>query len=231
MKKFDNNHRRITDDNHCPIINDVRTVSTCQPAYCLHFFPHFSVRPELSRRVIYIQPSNFSFVHGELVEPYTYACTCYPGFEELKRTIDSNHDNKIDRRDELFAQLQVWNDKNQDAKVQEGELHSLTEAGITSIDLNYVSTNININGNLLVEASKYTNTQGSKELAADIQLATDAKDTKVDINDIPNFSIDPITNLLPQLRGSGLVYDSLIRYNIDPEFKAVITNPIQRKAA
>ncbi|MCK9372542.1 MAG: hypothetical protein M0P91_05045 [Sulfuricurvum sp.] len=143
------------------------------------------------------------------------------GFEELKRTIDSNHDNKIDRRDELFQQLQVWNDANQDAEVQSGELKSLSDAGITMIDLNYVSTNININGNLLVEASKYTSGTGSKELAADIQLATDAKDTRVNIDDIPNFTIDPITNLLPQLRGSGLVYDSFIRYNMDPEFKAI----------
>ncbi|MDD5160522.1 MAG: calcium-binding protein [Sulfuricurvum sp.] len=143
------------------------------------------------------------------------------GFEELKRTIDSNHDNKIDRRDELFAQLQVWNDLNQDGEAQAGELQSLSEAGITSIDLNYVSTNINVNGNLLSDASKYTDTTGTKELAADIQLATDAKDTKVDINDIPDFTIDPITNLLPQLRGSGLVYDSFIRYNMDPEFKAI----------
>ncbi|MDO9179579.1 MAG: hypothetical protein Q7U16_14860 [Agitococcus sp.] len=89
------------------------------------------------------------------------------------------------------------------------------------------------NGNLLVEASKYTDTVGNKELAADIQLSTDAKDTKVDINDIPNFTVDPITNLLPQLRRSGLVYDSFIHYNIDPEFKAVAVanNQMQRKVA
>jgi len=55
--------------------------------------------------------------------------------------------------------------------------------------------------------------------------------TRVDIEDIPNFTIDPITNLLPQLRGSGLVYDSFIRYNLDPEFKVVANNLIQRKAA
>lgn len=44
---------------------------------------------------------------------------------------------------ELFAKLQVWNDLNQDAKVQEGKLQTLSEAGIQNIDLNYVSTNIN----------------------------------------------------------------------------------------
>ena len=41
------------------------------------------------------------------------------GFEELKRLADNNYDNKIDRRDELFNTLQVWNDFNQDAQVQE----------------------------------------------------------------------------------------------------------------
>jgi len=40
------------------------------------------------------------------------------GFNELKRLIDSNHDNKIDRRDELFCRLQTWNNLNQDGKVQ-----------------------------------------------------------------------------------------------------------------
>ena len=77
------NHRRITDDKHCTIINDVLTVSTPQTAYYPHFFPHFSVRPELSRRVIYVQPPNLSFVHGELVEPYTYIPTCHIEFEAL----------------------------------------------------------------------------------------------------------------------------------------------------
>ena len=74
---------------------------------------------------------------------------------------------------------------------------------------------------MLTEASKYTDDDGNKERAAEIQLNTDAKDTKVDIGDIPNFTIDESTRLLPQLRGSGLVYDSFILYNIDPEFKAI----------
>jgi len=106
------------------------------------------------------------------------------------RLVDSNHDNVINRRDELFARLQIWNDTNQDAKAGKNELQSLSEAGIKEIDLNIVETNIEINGNLLSEASKYTDDEGNKELAADIQLATDAKDTKVEIEDIPNFTIE-----------------------------------------
>ncbi len=143
------------------------------------------------------------------------------GFEEIKRLIDSNSDNKIDRKDELFYRLETWNDFNQDGKVQDGELKSLHEAGVKSIDLNYVSTNIDLNGNLLSAASKYTDSDGNKELAADIQLNADLKDTKVEIGDIPNFTIDESTRELPQFKGSGLVYDTIIKYNIDPEFKAV----------
>jgi hypothetical protein len=143
------------------------------------------------------------------------------GFEEIKRVIDSNHDNKIDRKDELFYRLETWNNLNQDGKVQTGELKSLYDAGVKSIDLNYVSTDIDLNGNRLTEASKYTDNKGDKELAADIQLNADVKDTKIEPEDIPNFTIDESTRELPQFKGRGLVYDAFIKYNIDEEFKAV----------
>ena len=35
------------------------------------------------------------------------------GFDELRDTIDSNYDNKIDRRDILFNRLQLWHDYDQ----------------------------------------------------------------------------------------------------------------------
>lgn len=143
------------------------------------------------------------------------------GFEELKTLIDSNHDNIIDRKDELFNQLQVWNDLNGDAKVQEGELRSLSEAGIKNINLNLVETNIDINGNTITEASKYTTDEDTHELVVDVQLETDTKDTKVEPDDIPDFEVDEQTLALPQLKGSGQVYDSFIAYNVDPEFKAI----------
>ncbi len=110
------------------------------------------------------------------------------GFDELKQLIDSNHDNIIDRKDELFNQLQVWNDLNQDAKVQTGELQYMSDSTVKSIDLNLVETNIEINGNVITEASKYTTNEGLKELVADVQLAIDTKDVSIEIEDIPNLS-------------------------------------------
>lgn len=85
--------------------------------------------------------------------------------------IDSNHDGKIDKRDELFNRLQIWNDVKGDGTTQSDELSSLKDAGVKSIDLNYVSTNITLGGATLTEASKYIDKEGNKELVADVNLA------------------------------------------------------------
>jgi len=39
-------------------------------------------------------------------------------------------------------------------------------------------------------------------------LATDIRDTKVEPEDIPDFTVDESTRLLPQIKGYGLVYDT-----------------------
>ena len=78
-----------------------------------------------------------------------------------------------------------------------------------------------INGNTITEASKYTTDEDTHELVVDVQLETDTKDTKVEPDDIPDFEVDEATLTLPQLKGSGQVYDSFIAYNVDPEFKAI----------
>jgi len=43
---------------------------------------------------------------------------------------------------------------------------------------------------------------------------------RLEATQIPNLKSNRV-NLLPQLKGTGLVYDSLITYNLDPEFKAL----------
>lgn len=55
------------------------------------------------------------------------------GFAEL-RDHDGNGDGVIDAADAAFDTLQVWRDLNQDGVVTAGELSSLSETGITSLD-------------------------------------------------------------------------------------------------
>ncbi len=48
---------------------------------------------------------------------------------------DSNGDGYLTASDERFAEFQIWQDLNQDGISQEGELQTLDEAGLTSINL------------------------------------------------------------------------------------------------
>lgn len=84
------------------------------------------------------------------------------GFDELRYIADSNNDGKIDRQDELYSKLQTWHDYNGDGKLDEGELKSLKEEGVSSINLDVFSTNIELNGNILTEASKYTDSENNQ---------------------------------------------------------------------
>jgi len=44
---------------------------------------------------------------------------------------------------------------------------------------------------------------------------------RLEATQITNLKSNRVNLLLPQLKGTGLVYDSLIAYNLDPEFKAL----------
>ncbi len=143
------------------------------------------------------------------------------GFDELRETADSNYDGIIDRRDELYNQLKIWQDTNQDGTSQADELKSLSEAGVRSINLSAVGTNIELNGNIIVEASKYTDSEGNLELAADIEFTFDSRITKIDTSTIPDYTEHPDSSTLPNLRGYGIVSDSYITYNIDENFRTL----------
>ncbi|MDD4855056.1 MAG: hypothetical protein PHU41_04335, partial [Sulfuricurvum sp.] len=94
------------------------------------------------------------------------------GFAELRAVADTNHDNIIDRRDELYSQLKVWQDTNGDGISQANELKTLSQAGVKNIELNVIGTNINLGGNILSEAGRYGDNTGDRQLAAGETYAT-----------------------------------------------------------
>jgi Ca2+-binding RTX toxin-like protein len=141
------------------------------------------------------------------------------GFAELRTLADSNYDNVIDRRDELYNQLKVWQDTNQDGISQASELKTLSQAGVNNIELNVFATNINLNGNLLSEAGRYGDSTGTRSLAADVELTFDARITTVDTSLIPDYTVHADAAALPKLRGYGAVYNSEIAYNVNDNFR------------
>lgn len=75
------------------------------------------------------------------------------GYEALK-AYDLNGDNVIDEKDEIFNKLKIWKDKNSNGITDEGELSSLADNNIKSIDLNYKEITIDENSNTVKQSSK-----------------------------------------------------------------------------
>ena len=89
------------------------------------------------------------------------------GFIELGK-FDSNNDGKIDAKDVVFSELRIAT-ASTDGNIS---LHSLSEYGIQSLDLNYRAAQQTLTGgSYLSGVGSYTTADGSKNLMADAELS------------------------------------------------------------
>ena len=91
------------------------------------------------------------------------------GFVALN-SLDSTDDDVIDANDAQFDKLAVWIDGNSDGVAQAGELKSLSELSITSLNLTAVATAEINNGNTIGLVSSYTTSDGGTHALADVWL-------------------------------------------------------------
>ncbi|WP_035851728.1 Ig-like domain-containing protein [Deefgea rivuli] len=89
--------------------------------------------------------------------------------DELKgvptlRYWDSNYDQRLTSADPVFKYLQVWQDKDSDGVVDDGESKKLSDLGVTS--LNYARNTFDINGQerSMVSADLTADTKGSRAI-------------------------------------------------------------------
>jgi Ca2+-binding RTX toxin-like protein len=120
------------------------------------------------------------------------------GFEVLAE-FDSNFDGKIDAQDLNFSKLKVWQDFDQDAKTDAGELKGLLEVGVQSISLSAYLEDVENNGNVIFAHGEFTRTNGSVGEAGDINFTT-LPHHGSDID----FQAEGLSHL-PNLAGSGAV--------------------------
>ncbi len=91
------------------------------------------------------------------------------GFEELRK-LDSNNDGRIDSRDKEFNALRLFRD-NGNGTTEAGELISLADAGIESIDLNYQNVNEKAaGGNRIAQSTTFRYGDGRYGRAVDAIL-------------------------------------------------------------
>jgi hypothetical protein len=116
--------------------------------------------------------------------------------DALKSVFDTNHDNKIDDRDTQFDQMRVWQDANGDGVTDAGELKTLGQAGITSLDLTAAKTDWASGGNHITGFTTYQKTDGSNGWAADLGLGYEADGWKATVEG----------NMVRMTQSGGLVY-------------------------
>jgi Ca2+-binding RTX toxin-like protein len=125
------------------------------------------------------------------------------GFEALK-AFDVNGDGVIDASDPVYAQLRVWLDANKDGRSGEGELLTLEEAGVKSINVNYTNSSfIDAQGNAHRQAGSYTTTDGQTRAATDVWFTSDVT------NSVPTEWVEVPEDIavLPDAQGYGKVRD------------------------
>lgn len=110
------------------------------------------------------------FGDSTVLKDGTNAAHGYAALAEL----DTNSDGKVDAQDADFAKLKVWRDLNQDGVSQEGELFTLKELGIQSLDTAYQDVNTRLgNGNTVAQKGSYTLSDGTTREMGDLLLAAD----------------------------------------------------------
>ena len=125
------------------------------------------------------------------------------GFEALK-DLDSNGNGKFDAEDDAWSQVKVWRDANTNGIVDSGELLTLEQAGIESINLKYdYQKEADENGNIEIQQGTFNRTDGTTGKVSDVWFDVDGTNTILNEDDIT--IPDDIKNL-PDIKGWGNVY-------------------------
>ena len=131
------------------------------------------------------------------------------GFDALAQQ-DTNHDGIVNSQDANFDKLRVWQDLNQNAISDAGELKTLAELGITGINVGKTEhSQILPNGNEIADLGTFTRSDGTSGSAgvssrlADVNLASDTFHRS--FSDVIPTTAQTVN--LPVMQGSGMVRD------------------------
>jgi hypothetical protein len=139
----------------------------------------------------------------------------------LLASLDSNGDHRIDANDAAWSTLQVWVDSNGDGVTQSGELHTLDDLGIKSIDLAAVAASTStIDGNPISHTSFFTFDNGDTATIADAWFVHDPMNSAY----TGDVSFDTGTMFLPDLHGFGTLPQLSIAESLDSTLKSDVSD-------
>ena len=135
------------------------------------------------------------------------------GFDALAE-LDANRDGTVDAADAAFAHLRVWRDTNSDGVVQEGELVTLDEAGVSGLGVAYKAPGapdgngnvpgsvVDDNGNEHRQVGTFKRTDGTTATMTDVWFQVDGAKTRA--RDV--VAVDERVAAMPDLQATGNVY-------------------------
>ncbi|HEB6950045.1 TPA: hypothetical protein R0445_004666, partial [Salmonella enterica subsp. enterica serovar Hvittingfoss] len=141
------------------------------------------------------------------------------GYEAL-REYDENHDGVIDKNDSIWSQLKIWQDKNSNATVEDGEILSLDQLNIAGIKLNYQNiNNTDSEGNAHLQQGEVVYKDGHTGTAEDIGLDTDKGKTQY----VGDTTVSEDVQTLPYIRGFGNVADLQVAMSHNDNLKSLVS--------
>mgnify|MGYP006278634207 CR=1 FL=1 len=117
------------------------------------------------------------------------------GFAKLAN-YDSNSDGVVNASDAEFASLKIWQDANGNHATDAGELISLADAGIVSLNVSFIEVpEIDAQGNLHLERSSVVMANGSARDMTDVYFNVSADDVAaqgVQLPSLASLASDPV---------------------------------------
>jgi hypothetical protein len=148
------------------------------------------------------------------------------GFARLAR-FDSNRDGMITPADHSFEKLLIWRDLDESGSTDSGELQSLSDEGIRSIDLRFSKVNENLGDAYVTARSRFTRQDGTSGEIADVWFQTDPRISTPTVE----IEVSERTKHLPYIGGSGLVYDLHSAIEVDPVLRGMVEELVQMPPA
>ncbi|MCI7362638.1 MAG: hypothetical protein MSH30_04845, partial [Campylobacter sp.] len=127
------------------------------------------------------------------------------GAEALK-DLDDNNDGIFDSNDKAFNEILIWQDKNSNGKAESGELKSLSEHGIKSINLEFLDDNTALDkDNKQILVGSFAINDRDEALASDINFSVDTISAEFIDNKTTKQGTKDSFNI--QVKGTGFVRD------------------------
>ncbi len=123
---------------------------------------------------------------------------------------DSNADGLINSSDVTWGNLKVWIDTDGDSFSDAGELHTMGDLLITSINLSYSDVSYTISGNQVLQESTFIINGNTRDIV-DAWFSYNNSNT---VHDQP-YTLDARTFFLPLLRGYGTLPNLHISESLD----------------